>query len=111
MSGRKVTRRETLLECLDLMTKIRNGFSVKGYGMTPIARYVELYDEYDQKCERVREIMRALETESVQRALADWQKEIMHAEQTGMKLDTNDLLPPEGWTEGKACATSGNKPV
>ena len=94
---REVTRRETLLECLDLMTKIRNGFSQKGYGIVPIERYIELYDEYDQKCEVIRELIRCVESESVKRALADWQKELMQAEKLEMKLNLDVPKVQEGW--------------
>lgn len=72
---REITRRETLLECLDLMKKLRNSFSVKGYGMTPIDRYAVLYQEYDEKCQIIREMIQAMESEPVRKALAGWQTE------------------------------------
>ena len=101
MSGKRtVSRRETLLECLDLMRKIRNGFSQKGYGITPIMRYIELYDEYDQKCEIIREIIRSMESENVQRALADWRKEIMEAQkEQALKLDAEGPKKPDGYDD------------
>ena len=73
----KITKRETLLECLDLMKKIRNSFSHKGWGMAPIERYTILFTEYDEKCQILREMVQALESEPVRKALANWQKEIM----------------------------------
>ena len=70
----EITKRQTLLECLDLMTKFRNSFSHKGMGISAIERYQALYEEYDRKCEILREMIRALESEPVRRALADWQR-------------------------------------
>ena len=72
-----ITKRETLLECLDIMKKIRNSFSRQGFGITPIDRYSIFYEEYDNKCQILREMIQALESEPVRTAMAKWQSEVM----------------------------------
>ena len=77
MMAREITKKETLLECLEIMRKFRNCFSHKGWGMAPIERYQALYDEYEDKCRILEDMIHALDSEPVRRALADWQKELM----------------------------------
>ena len=84
---REVTKKETLLECLDIMKKFRNNFSQKGYGMAPIERYTALFEEYDKKCEILRDMIHALDSEPVRKALADWQKEVMENGPEALRLD------------------------
>ena len=82
-----VTKRETLLECLDLMKRFRNCFSQKGIGLAPIDRYTALFTEYDEKCQILREMIQALESEPVRQAMADWQKEVMRKGPEALPLD------------------------
>ena len=82
-----VTKRETLLECLDIMKRFRNCFSEKGMGLAPIHRYTALFTEYDDKCQILREMIQALESEPVRRAMADWQKEVMKKGPEALPLD------------------------
>lgn len=91
-----ITKRNTLLECLELMQKIRNSFSTDGWGMAPIPRYITLYQEYDEKCQILREMIQALESEPVRRAMADWQKEVMAKGPEALKPEeifTKDVIP------------------
>ena len=83
-----ITKRNVLLECLDLMKKLRNSFSTDGWGTAPIPRYIALYQEYDEKCEILREMIQALESEPVRRAMADWQKMVMDNGPEALPLDT-----------------------
>ena len=83
----EITKRNTLLECLEMMKKIRNSFSKGRLGITPIDRYATLYEEYDRKCEILREMIQALESETVRRAMADWQKMVMDNGPEALKLD------------------------
>lgn len=76
----EITRRDVLLECLDIMKKIRNSFSKDRLGLQAADRYDALFDEYDIKCRILREMIQANESAPVRRALADWQKEIMERE-------------------------------
>lgn len=94
--ARKITKRETLLECLDLMKKIRNAFSKGQYGMLAIERYTAIFEEYDEKCQILREMIQALESEPVRRAMADWQREIMKNGPEALKTEENftkDAIP------------------
>ena len=76
-NSREITRRETLLECLDMMKRIRNAFSRDQLGLQAEEKFEALFAEYDEKCRILREIIQANESEPVRRALADWQKEIL----------------------------------
>jgi len=92
----RITKRETLLECLELMKKFRNAFAQDKLGMLPNARYMALYEEYDIKCEILREMIQALESEPVRRAMADWQREIMKNGPEALKPEeifTKDAIP------------------
>ena len=88
--GMEVTKRETLLECLDLMKKFRACFSHKGMGMMPTPRYAALFKEYDEKCRILREMLQALESEPVRKALANWQQMVMEKGPEALKLDEID---------------------
>ena len=85
-----VTKRETLLECLDLMQKIRKSYTEKGCGLAPIQRYQILFQEYDEKCQILREMIQALESEPVRKALAEWQKMVMDRGPAALKLDDEE---------------------
>jgi len=94
--ARVITKRETLLECLELMKKFRNAFSKDKYGMLAIERYTALYEEYDAKCWILREMIQALESEPVRKAMAEWQKEVMAKGPEALKTEENftkDAIP------------------
>ena len=88
--GMEVTKRETLLECLDLMKKFRACFSHKGMGMMPTPRYAALFKEYDEKCRILREMLQALESEPVRKALANWQQMVMEKGPEALRMDEID---------------------
>jgi hypothetical protein len=50
----------------------------------------EQFDEYEQKCAVLRELIQAYESEPVRAALADWQVRLMKGE----KPNTKDLEAP-----------------
>lgn len=89
--GMEVTKRETLLECLDLMKKFRACFSHKGMGMMPTPRYAALFKEYDEKCRILREMLQALESEPVRKALANWQMMVMEKGPEALKLVGDEI--------------------
>ena len=96
----EVTKKATLLECLDIMRRLRNSFSHKGWGMVPIDRYHEFFEEYSRKCEIIEEMIHALDSEPVRRALANWQKELMederrHQEENGRDYPEERDVPAE----------------
>ena len=86
----EVTKRETLLECLDLMKKFRACFSHKGMGMIPTPRYAALFKEYDEKCRILREMIQALESEPVRKALANWQQMVIEKGPEALRMDEID---------------------
>ena len=92
----EVTKKQTLLECLEIMRKFRNCFSHKGWGMAPIDRYQALFAEYDKKCKILEDMIHALDSETVRMALANWQKEIMEGFRINMKIDEDDSNPING---------------
>ena len=99
--GMEVTKRETLLECLDLMKKFRACFSHKGMGMMPTPRYAALFKEYDEKCRILREMLQALESEPVRKALANWQQMVMEKGPEALRLvedemDADNINPING---------------
>lgn len=75
--SREITKRETLLEAVDMMRKIRNSYAQDELGMIPIEKKRLDYEEYEQKVRILMDMVRALEAEPVKRALAQWQIDIM----------------------------------
>lgn len=92
----KITKRETLLECLDLMKKIRNAFSQDSWGLAAIERYTAIFEEYDEKCQILREMIQAMESEPVRAAMADWQKMVMENGPEALKLDEGGKKNDQG---------------
>lgn len=87
----EVTKRETLLQCLNIMERIRNSFSHRGAGLTAINHYEALYEEYDKKCKILREMIQALESEPVRAAMAHWQQLLMDRGPEGAMLLEKEL--------------------
>ena len=80
---REYTRKETLLECLDLMRRFRRCFSHKEMGMEPIPRYKSLFEEYDRKCRILMELAQAMDFDPVKKALADFHRDYDEEDYTG----------------------------
>ena len=89
----EITKKATLLECLDIMRRFRNCFSHKGWGAVPIERYQALFAEYQTKCEILEDMIHALDSEPVRAALANWQKEIMIENERRYKAENGDHHP------------------
>lgn len=85
-----VTKRETLLECLDIMQKIRKSYTEKGSGLAPIERYKILFLEYDEKCQILRELIQAMESEPVRKAMAEWQKRVMDQGPEALQINNEE---------------------
>lgn len=88
--SQEITRRSVLLECLDIMRQNLRICS-KEYNMR-IAKegMEEQFDAFEKKCEILRDLIRAYESEPVRAALADWQIRLMKGEEP----DTKDLEAP-----------------
>lgn len=86
--SKEVTRRETLLDCLEIMKMRRNVVSVGRRGLTPIEGYEDLFMERQQKCRIIMDLIQANESEPVRSALANWQIMLMKGDKPG----TDDLM-------------------
>lgn len=83
----EITRRNVLLECLGMMeTRLRLN-SVNQAGRIPIEEYKEEFYAYEKKCEVLRELIQAYESEPVRNSIANWQMQIMNGE----PVTTEDL--------------------
>ena len=87
---REISKRETLLECLEHMRVLKRVVSVDRKGIIPLEGYEDLYFERERKCVIIQELIQALESEPVRAALAEWQIRLMRGE----RPNTADLLRP-----------------
>ena len=89
--SKEITRRSVLLECLKIM-RLNLGICSKNYeGRQPKEGMEEKFDEYEQKCAMLRDMIQAYEREPVRAAIAEWQIRLMNGEKPGME----DLRRPE----------------
>ena len=89
--SREITRRETLLDCLEYETLKLLLVSKDHKGLTPAEGHEDEFDEYMEKCRILRDTIQALESEPVRQVLAEWQIRLMKGE----KPNNDDLLTPE----------------
>ena len=87
---KEITRRETLLDCLDYQRRFLMMASKDREGLVPIEGLEDEFDERETKCRILREMIQALESEPVRAALAEWQIRLMKGE----RPNTADLLRP-----------------
>lgn len=89
--SKEITRRSVLLECLKIM-RLNLGICSKNYeGRQPREGMEEKFDEYEQKCAVLRDLIQAYESEPVRAAIAEWQTRLMNGEKPGME----DMRRPE----------------
>lgn len=89
--SKEITRRSVLLECLKIM-RLNLGICSKNYeGRQPKEGMEEKFDEYEQKCAVLRDLIQAYESEPVRAAIAEWQTRLMNGEKPGME----DMRRPE----------------
>ncbi len=89
--SKEITRRSVLLECLDIMRENLRICSVNYEARMPKEGMEEQFDEYEQKCAVLRDLIQAYESEPVRAAIAEWQIRLMNGEKPGME----DLRRPE----------------
>lgn len=82
----EITKRSVLLDALQREELVLARFSIDGTKLRPRPKFEAAFEEQRERCRLLREMIHALESEPVRRALADWQKEIM------------DTWPPERMT-------------
>ena len=89
----EVTRRSVLLEALENQEAQLSRCSVNGSKLIPLPGMKDLFREQFEKCRILREMVQALESETVRDAIAGWQREIMDGKQVDVKI--LDRMPPE----------------
>ena len=76
MSRNKVwkvqTKKSALMECLQYLDGKRASASKGGRGMEAIRGMEDIFNEYDQKCHIIRDLLQAMETQPVREVLAQW---------------------------------------
>ena len=83
----EVNRRTVLMECLEYERDLWK-LTSEGYDMRiPMKGMEDLFAEQRAKCEILQELIHSLESEQVRHVLANWQKEVMVAGPTMLKLD------------------------
>ena len=81
----EITRRSVLAEALIQHEIALARASKGGRKLEPMRGYTKEFNREQRKCEILREMIRALESEQVRQAMADWQKEEMTGNrQTGL---------------------------
>lgn len=82
----QVTKRQALLEALSIFENQIRGMSKNGRMLEPLKGYEERFRDAQEKAERIREIIHALESEPVRRSMANWQIEIMEGKRPDITL-------------------------
>jgi hypothetical protein len=88
--SKEITRRETLLDCLEMMRMRLKVVSVDRKGIIPIEGYEDLFFERQRKCCIIQELIQANESEPVRAALVEWQIRLIKGE----KPNNDDLRAP-----------------
>ena len=76
-------RKSVMVECLKIMREKRNLCSEKYDGLMPKKGMEQQFFDQKKKCEILEDLIHALDSEPVRKALADWQKEIMKEDAAG----------------------------
>ena len=95
----EITRKSVLLECLSIMREEQRICS-KGYNsLEPAKGMEEAWEQGRQKIQILQEIIQALDSEPVLRAMANWQKEEMPPKEINSAFDipqTEIVTKPDG---------------
>lgn len=76
--AKEITRRNTLLKCLEYLERMKRMDSKDRKGLEPLdEETAESFYELEEECKIIRELIQANESEPVRRAIANWQNEIM----------------------------------
>ena len=107
----EITRKSVLLECLSIMREEQRICS-KGYNcLEPAKGMEEAWEQGRRKITILQEIIQALDSEPVLRAMAGWQKEIMEKGTPGeinseFRIQNSELSAA---AEGEPSTTAGMK--
>ena len=88
--SREITRRETLLDCLEMMRMRLKVVSVDRKGRIPIDGEEDLFFERQKKCCIIQNLIQANESEPVRSALAEWKTRLTKGE----KKNNDDMRTP-----------------
>ena len=83
----ELTKRNVLLECLQEQEEMKKLCSVKYEGRIPMKGMEKEFEKQEGMCRVLREIIQALENESVRKAMSDWQRDVMDNGPSAFKLD------------------------
>lgn len=87
----EITRKSVLLECLSIMREEQRICS-KGYNsLEPAKGMEEAWEQGRRKIQVLQEIIQALDSEPVLRALANWQKEELPPRQLTIEQGTSEV--------------------
>ena len=88
--SQEITKKSVLLECLDIMRQNMKICS-KNFDMRlPKEGLEEQFYTFEKKCDVLRELIHAYDSEPVRAAIAEWQIRLMKGE----KPNTKDLEEP-----------------
>lgn len=84
----EITKKSVLLECLEYERGLKKMCSKEYKGLTAMKGLEDKFQEQAEKCRILEDMIHALDSEPVRRAMADWQKEIIeNGPPKEMKLD------------------------
>ena len=94
----EITRRSVLLEALEDQEAKLSRCSVEGKKLIPMPGLQGMFREQLEKCRLLREMVQALENESVRRSIADWQRDEMDGKPMDVtvldRVTKTDRVPP-----------------
>lgn len=88
----EITRRSVLLAALEREEAEMAACSKGGRKLEPMRGLETIFDEQQQKCHILREMIQAMESEPVRRSIANWQQEIMDGKRPQL-MDTVQVVP------------------
>lgn len=83
-TGMEITRKRVLSEALEREERIMRAYSKNGRGLEAQRDCWEEFKRQQEKCRILREMIQALDSEPVRKALANWQKEVMDGKKTAL---------------------------
>ena len=81
------TKKSVLLECLEYERGKKKLCSVDHQGRMPLKGFEDLFKDQEEKCQILQDMIHALDSEHVRRAIAEWQMDVMENGPTALKLD------------------------
>lgn len=73
----EITKRTVLLDALDREERTLADYSINETKIIPRPGFQTAFRAQQEKCRILREMIQALESEPVRRAMADWQQEVI----------------------------------